>query len=302
VQENAVQIAVAGNQASWGGCDIYVSADGLAYNYLGTVTSTGRTGFLTAVLANHADPDTTDTLSVDMSISGGSLVSATQADADLFATLAAIVDQAGTVELVSYETATLTASSRYGLTYLRRGVYGTPILAHGVGAEFCFIGINGLYEYVYPVQYLAKPVYFKFPSFNLAGKQKQDISTCFAYTYTPKGTAYPQPPVVTITQSATNSSGSGSSASASAGVTVTSSGGLTTAAIVWLTITWTWGSNFPTPTGFEVVAFTGTDPTAATNYLFPIAEVGPTVRTYVVAVTPTAAEAVVNAAVRAIYA
>jgi hypothetical protein len=302
VQENAVQIAVAGNQASWGGCDIYVSADGLAYNYLGTVTSAGRTGFLTATLANNADPDTTDTLSVDMSISGGSLFSVTQADADLFATLAAIVDQAGTVELVSYETATLTASSRYGLTYLRRGVYGTPILAHGVGAEFCFIGINGLYEYVYPVQYLAKPVYFKFPSFNLAGKQKQDISTCFAFTYTPKGTAYPQPPVVTITQSATNSSGSGSSASASAGVTVTASGGLTTAAIVWLTITWTWGSNFPTPTGFEVVAFTGTDPTAAANYLFPIAEVGPTVRTYVVAVTPTAADAVVNAAVRAIYA
>jgi hypothetical protein len=302
VQENAVQIAVAGNQASWGGCDIYVSTDGLAYNHLGTVTSTGRTGFLTSVLANHADPDTTDTLSVDMSVSGGVLTSATQAEADLFATLAIIVDQAGTVELVSYETATLVGPNRYNLTYLRRGVYGTPILAHSVGAEFCFIGINGLYEYVYPVQYLAKPVYFKFPSFNLMGKQKQDISTCFVYTYTPVGTSYPPPPVVTISQSATNSSGSGSSSSASAGVTVTSSGGLTTAAIVWLTITWTWSSNFPTPTGFEVVAFTGSDPTVAANYLFPIATVGPNIQTYTVAVTPTAAEAVVNAAVRAIYA
>jgi hypothetical protein len=77
---------------------------------------------------------------------------------------------------------------------------------------------------------------------------------------------------------------------------------LTTAAIIWLTITWTWASNFPTPTGFEVVAFTGSDPTAAANYLFDIVTVGASARSYTVAVTPTASMGTVNAAVRAIYA
>ncbi len=302
VQENSVQIALAGNQPGWGGCDIYVSSDGTTYEYLATVTSIGRTGLLSAALAAGSDPDTTDTLSVDLTLSGGSLVSATQAEADTFATLSAIVDQAGTMELVSFETAALTAPSRFNLTYLRRGVYGTSILAHAKGAEFCYIGISGLYEYVYPVQYIAKPIYFKFASFNLMGRQTQDLSVCWPYTYTPVGTKYPAPPVVTITQSATNTSGSGGSTSASAAVTPTASGGLTTAAIVWLTITWTWGSNFPTPTGFNVIAFTGSDPTNANNYLFPMATVGPGVRTYTVAVTPTSAESVVNAAVEAVYA
>src|SRR6266850_482660 len=39
-------------------------------------------------------------------------------------------------ELIAFKTATLTASHRYDLTYLRRGVYGTPIGAHSAGASF----------------------------------------------------------------------------------------------------------------------------------------------------------------------
>ncbi len=76
-------------------------------------------------------------------------------------------------------------------------------------------------------------------------------------------TPYPDPPIVTISQSATNTSGSGGSSTASAGVTVNSNGSVTTAGIVWLTISWTWPSNYPTPSAFNVVAFTGSDPTAA---------------------------------------
>jgi hypothetical protein len=115
-------------------------------------------------------------------------------------------------------------------------------------------------------------------------------------------TPYPYPPIVTISQSATNTSGSGGSASASDGITVTASGGLTTAAKVWLTITWTWPSNYPTPTGFNVVCFTGSDPTVVANYLFDMIAVGPAARSCTVAVTPTSAMSVVNAAVEAVYA
>jgi hypothetical protein len=115
-------------------------------------------------------------------------------------------------------------------------------------------------------------------------------------------TPYPDPPVVTISQSATNTSGSGASSTASAGVTVNSNGSVTTAAIVWLTISWTWPSNYPTPSAFNVVAFTGSDPTAAANYLFDMVTVGATSTSYTVAVCPTTAMSVVNAAVRSVYA
>ena len=301
-QPNAVQIAVAGNQSNWGGCDVYASQDGATYEQIGSVIGAGRNGLLSAALAAGSDPDTVDTLSVDMTLSGGELVGATAAAANTFATLCAIVDASGTVELVSYETATLTAPNKYNLTYLRRGVYGTPILAHAAGAEFCYIGISGLFEYVYPVQYLASTVYFKFASFNLAGNQTQALSACQPYSYRLQGTPYPDPPIVTVTQSATNGSGSGSSNAASAAITPTASGGVTTTAIVWLTITWTWPANYPKPTSFEVVAFTGSDPTVAANYLFPIATVGPTILSYTVAVTPTVSMGTVNAAVRAVYA
>ncbi len=299
-QLNAVQIAVAGNSTSWGGAKIYVSSDGVTYVYLGSVNGAGKTGVLSAALPAGTDPDTTDTLAVDMSISGGSLTTATQAQADTFATLAAIVDATGAVELVSYETATLTAANRYNLTYLRRGVYGTPIAAHAIGADFCFVGIQGLFEYPYPEQYIAKPIYFKFASFNLLGNQLQDLSVCQAYTYTPKGTAYPAPAVVGITQSATAPTG-GAGSVTGAGVTPAATGATVTSPI-WLTVSWTWPSNFPTPTGFEVVAFTGTDPTNAANYLFGIVTVGPSTLSYTVAVAPSSSEGTVNAAVRAVYA
>ena len=48
-------------------------------------------------------------------------------------------------ELVSYATATLIASYKYDLNYLRRGVYGTAIAAHGSGAALgkpCIIAIS----------------------------------------------------------------------------------------------------------------------------------------------------------------
>ena len=115
---------------------------------------------------------------MDLNLSGGTLTSATQAQADAKVSLCAIVDASGNVELVTYETATLTAKGRYNLTYLRRGVYGTPISQHVAGAQFSYIGIQELFSYQYPAQFIGQPVYFKFPSFNLAGKNLQSLSVC----------------------------------------------------------------------------------------------------------------------------
>jgi predicted phage tail protein len=114
--------------------------------------------------------------------------------------------------------------------------------------------------------------------------------------------AYPAPPVVTITQSTTNPNGNGATTSPAGGVTSVNSGNLTVTNTIWVTVQWTWTSSFRAPTGFSVVAFTGDDPTATANYLFPVATVDASARSLTVAVSPTGEIDDVNAAVRAIYA
>lgn len=113
-------------------------------------------------------------------------------------------------------------------------------------------------------------------------------------------TPYPAPVIVTITQSATNPIDGGSTAP-SGGITGASTDSLTVTNTIWLTIAWTWSSAH-VPSGFNVVAFTGSDPTATDKYLFDIATVDAAARTYTVALTPNGTIDDVNAAVRAIYA
>jgi hypothetical protein len=176
-----VQIAAASNNANWGGANVYLSLDGDTYTQIGTVAAPSALGLLTSNLPSNSDPDLADTLGVDISLSSGAeLVSVTQFLADKFTTLCAIVDQGGeSSELISYENATLTAASRYNLTYLRRGVYGTASLAHTIGAYFAFLGPQYQFAtYQYSAQLMGHMFYVKLQSFNLAGKMLQDLSTC----------------------------------------------------------------------------------------------------------------------------
>lgn len=117
--------------ANWGGCDVYASTDGTTYKFVQRVYGPSRYGILSASLAAGADPDIVHTCAVDLTTSLGALLSGTQADADNKVTLC-LVDN----ELISYETATLTATYKYNLTYLRRGCYGSAIVAHNINAEF----------------------------------------------------------------------------------------------------------------------------------------------------------------------
>src|SRR5262249_34875748 len=128
---------IASGGPDWGGCQVWVSSDGNTYALAGTLYRGARQGVVTANLPSHADPDTADTLAVDLSASQGQLLSGTLADADNFVTLCFCGG-----ELLSYQTATLTAPYRYDLTYLRRGVYGTAIGAHAPGAAFARFGPN----------------------------------------------------------------------------------------------------------------------------------------------------------------
>ena len=144
---------------------------------------------LTAALAAFAssNPDTGDTLAVDLTESAGQLATATTLDAELANTLC-LVDG----ELVSYATATLTAANKYNLTSLYRGLYGTAAVAHSSGAAFVRLD-NSIFKYALPSAYVGTTLYIKLQSFNIFGGGVEDISTCTAYTYVPVGTAVDHP-------------------------------------------------------------------------------------------------------------
>ncbi|MBV9828538.1 MAG: hypothetical protein JO001_23160 [Alphaproteobacteria bacterium] len=175
---------IASGEAGWGGCQVWMSSDGNTYTIAGTIYRGGRQGVLTASLASHADPDAADTLSVDLSQSLGQMLSGTMADADDFVTLCYCDG-----ELISYQTATLTAAYHYNLTYLRRGVYGTPIGTHTSGSNFARLGPNdpSLFRYRYPASFVGKTVFVKLPAFNIFGQSLQGLAGLTPATYTLTG-------------------------------------------------------------------------------------------------------------------
>ena len=116
VNDNEVWIGACSNYPLWGGAVVWVSTDGTNYNAVGTISGASTMGVLTAALPTYtgANPDTADTLAVDMSMSAQVLESVTTADAAASVTLA-IVDN----ELLTYKTATLTAINKYNPKHLK---------------------------------------------------------------------------------------------------------------------------------------------------------------------------------------
>jgi len=182
-----IMIAACGG-ANWGGCEVHVSLDNATYKRIGRITSPGRLGTLSANLASSSDPDTTHTLAVDLRVSGGRLLPGTtttpHADADAFRTLC-YVDG----ELIAYDSATLTGTNQYNLTYLRRGVFGSAVAAHAGGANFCRLDetAKSFDLPVTPVSYVGTRIYVKLVSYNIFGGALQDISTVAAIPYNPNG-------------------------------------------------------------------------------------------------------------------
>lgn len=191
-------VAAAGDNPNWGGCQVWVSVDGTNYSQVGVINEPCAIGVLSTALPATADPDTTDTLSVDMSISGVELVGATKSAADQFATLCALITPDGlTCEFISYENCTLTAPNRYNITYLRRGVSGTTVAAFPPGSSFVYIGSAHLFQYQYTAAQIGQPLFVKLPAFNLTGQAIQPLTQCKAYELfltaqgsTPTGTKY----------------------------------------------------------------------------------------------------------------
>jgi hypothetical protein len=162
--------------ADWGGCEVWVSYDDISYGYVGAIDSPARMGTLTATLASGTDPDTTNTLAVNIS-SGQPLGSATLAEVNNFASLT-LVDG----ELLSYETAALTSVNHYNLTYLRRGAYGSAIGSHASGSKFVRVD-SSMFKMPFTPDKIGQTVYVKLPAYNKFGTQLQQLSGVSANTF-----------------------------------------------------------------------------------------------------------------------
>lgn len=182
-------MAVSGG-SNWGGCDVWVSADGNTYKLGGRINGPCRQGLLTSTFPSGSDPDITNTCQVNLTESFGELLSGTQSDADLAHTLC-YVDS----ELISYKTATLTSLYHYTLgDYIRRGLYGTTISSHSSGTQFARLDA-GIFKYPYDKSQIGKTFYIKFLSFNIYGGGEQSLSEVSPYTHVITGP--PAPPNVT---------------------------------------------------------------------------------------------------------
>jgi hypothetical protein len=187
--ENAMAIYLAGSGGeNWGGCNIWVSDNDETYQQIGTIDSPARQGVLSSPLSIGVDQDIVNTLAVDLSMSRSELLSGTRADADNYNTLCYVGG-----ELISYETATLTAENKYDLTYLRRGVYSTENKYHGVGEQFLRIDKSAIFSYPITEEQIGKTIYLKFTSWNVFGTAQQELDDVQVYSYVIKGTALTSP-------------------------------------------------------------------------------------------------------------
>jgi len=177
-----IWVAVSGGP-NWGGAQVWISSDGSSYAYAGTVPGPATQGVLTATLPNYdaSEPDTTNTLLVDLTESRGELVSVSAGDAANLATLCYVGG-----ELLAYQTATLTTTSHYGLTTLYRGAYGSTIGSHSPGAQFARLD-QAIGRFPYPSTLIGQTIHLKFPSANIVGGGAQSLASVPAYTYTVTG-------------------------------------------------------------------------------------------------------------------
>jgi hypothetical protein len=194
-------IATSADSDYWGGCTVYASADNVNYAPIGSIYNKARYGVSTASITSNsgAISDTTNTLSVNLDNSNGSLISTNAAGLADYTTLSAIQTSATSgFELISYQTATLTSGYAYNLTTMKRGVYGTTIQSHASASQFLRLD-DAVFKWLVPSTFIGQLTYFKLVSTNVFGTFTQDISTATAYSTTIPSQNLPQPTNVVLT-------------------------------------------------------------------------------------------------------
>lgn len=177
-----VWCAVSGGQY-WGGCEIWSSNDGTSYRFMMSALSPARTGVVVT--------DNGTTIDIDLTESLSDIISVTAAESEAYATLSYVGG-----ELIAYTTATLTASHKYTLGGLYRGIYGTPTTTHASGEKFAKLDPVVL-KIPVTTDMIGRTLYTKFLSYNIYGQRKEDISSVSAYTHLINGGSYIVPVSIT---------------------------------------------------------------------------------------------------------
>ncbi len=189
-----VWMAVTGvNLATWGGANVYVSYDGINYQFSGQQLGPTRMGVTTATLppvTQATSPPTIDsssTLPINLTESGSQLISATQADLLGFATLCYVGG-----EFLAYRDATPTGANSYNLTTLNRAGYGTTPQTVPSGTTFVRIDA-GVFRIPFTQDRIGQTLFIKLVNFNHYGAGPQTLASVSPYTYTIVGTALVSP-------------------------------------------------------------------------------------------------------------
>ena len=165
--------ATYGPGSVWGGANVWASFDDATYRNIGKIPGPARMG---TVLA-----DTGLTIDVDISGSGGQLLSGSANDALTMQTLCYVGG-----EYLAYETATLIGNGQYRLGGLVRGAYDSTATLHLHGEKFVRIDA-AVFKYALAQEAVGKPLYLKLPSVNVWGGGLQDLAAVSPYIYNPTG-------------------------------------------------------------------------------------------------------------------
>lgn len=171
-----VWLAVAGANPNWGGCQVWISADGVDYQQVGSITSPAKVGVTTNLMPNVPNPDTTSVLGVNMSLSDQDLIGTSATNANSGATLFVVEN-----EIMTYEDATLTGTNLYNLQNFQRGLYGTTPASHISGSKFARLD-ESVFKISYTDLNYGEMMYIKLPSFNPFGNSVEDLSTVSTYS------------------------------------------------------------------------------------------------------------------------
>ena len=183
---NEIWLGACGTSSNYGGCNVFASTDNETFIEVANLKQAAVIGELAAALPVGSDPDTVNSLVVELAENSAGLVSATQNDANLNTTLC-FVDG----EYISFSEAAVTGDNTWTLgTYLRRGQLGSPISAHAVGGLFMRLD-GSIGKYAYDPTWNGIETFWKFQPYNSFGNQATPLS---------------QLQSVSLTLSATNSS------------------------------------------------------------------------------------------------
>jgi Putative phage tail protein len=177
-----VWIGVTGVGDNWGSCNVYVSDDDTSYLMVGTIGTAARLGTLVDSLPTGDDPDTVNSLVVQLEESCPALDAGTTTDADNLNTMC-FVDG----EIIGYSACTATGQNQYTMdTYLRRGQVGTNIESHVAGAAFMRLD-STIFKYAYDPRWVGQTLYFKFQSVNKWGNSPQPLSSLTPVSFVVNG-------------------------------------------------------------------------------------------------------------------